>query len=1424
MSQDPEVDSDEDEHGGSSMSRRPPNILKEGEPYGHFSMAQCIDLFKSLSEDTEEGSERSAIRKCSGVEVFDNFEDQGIQQLMDSSLPVENDQMQQSDPMITEEMTGSMSQNLKEIYKSIVSIRGLISSGSVVKAWLQVSGLVKLTERICGMGIRRRNSQYDLNANEVEIRRRIWWLVLDLEVQISTLIGQPLNVSKRLLADMERPMLDELDESSKRLQSSKLDFREAALELLSKIPDDTQAVVESGDYNFLAEHLNMERFEQMQAKLPHAQPGTGGASKEYVTAVMGHRIEFLAFKMLLSCVLAVTSLKDDHGSTTNKGGEVGKDGLVTNGNESNSGVRQGNSHVKDITSCARKILDEFETWYQTQEVHGTKNWTTCLYAFSAAAILTIAVLRKGVCHDGHFHAISKVHTIFSSMAQQSPSSIMVNKVCTRIGALVGELKKLKLQTQARARKIKIEKQPAMGVKLDRVEEEKSPRTAEPSRKRRNSIFEAATDPEAKRKKMEGEFYPGGPTTGAEEKYGRRGSQPALFQRGGWPQGEHEAQVAANMQPYFQQGFGGPVSATFEEASPRGYWYDARWNEANAYPAGWWYPPLARPMPPFQLVDEVPYANQFAGMGEDMSFGYSHDGPGRRFQHSAGPYGSQSSEQAGLTELAPGWHEPLQGTMHAQSMASEAGFENAGPGGARAQQLSRQHSAAAYGDNTMAAQATYHTQGGNVFSQGMAQQQGMNPWSEAEDPSYLGYATMNFIQNLSQEPSNRPQVSRSWSGHAPSGAIIYGMKTMDDDYVFCGQHILWQVGQLCFLESRRMEQIDTWYVGRVFMRERAAAAKETSFAMYPPFDYFEHSRTCTIKQRKRDARFAALPDAYKAPLSSQQRAILDAPIASLVGDVQSGKLSPVDILRTYGKTTVLAHQRTNCATELLLPEAESWAKQGVDLQGPLAGIPVSLKDTVGVAGFDASVGYSRYCFKPWQEDGAMVKLLKRAGAVPHVKTACPITLLSFESTNAVWGVAKNPHNPKYSPGGSTGGESALLALNGSRIGIGSDVAGSVRTPAAWAGIYSLRCSTGRWPKTGFSTSMPGQEGIPSVYSPMARTLDDLTYFTRALIGMKAWEVDYSVHPIPWREHDLSAATSRPLRVGYIKSDDVVPPSPAIARGLDLTASALRAAGHQVVDISTASFPADATPAYGLQIASLLLCADGGKTFKSFFRTGETNDPGAAQIYFYMSLPRPIKYLWYLWTRYVKRDPLWAGILRYFHPMTALEQWKWVAKREAFRSTWFEWWNKPENDFDFILTAANATPALPHGAMHDAVSSCGYTFLFNLLDYSAGVIPVTKVDPAQDALPADFKATNGIMKGAYKHYDAQKMAGLPCAVQIVGRRLTEEKTLGCMAVVEEALRKQGTVYEHLDPENLPEEVWGDDWKRTGPSEPVQPGKIW
>jgi hypothetical protein len=222
----------------------------------------------------------------------------------------------------------------------------------------------------------------------------------------------------------------------------------------------------------------------------------------------------------------------------------------------------------------------------------------------------------------------------------------------------------------------------------------------------------------------------------------------------------------------------------------------------------------------------------------------------------------------------------------------------------------------------------------------------------------------------------------------------------------------------------------------------------------------------------------------------------------------------------------------------------------------------------------------------------------------------------------------------------------------------------------------------------------------------------------------------------------------------------------------------------------------SPYEALVLASQLLNADGCTTFRSPFRTGEHDDPGAAQMGLYMRLPRFVKYVHYLWVKYVKKDDIWAGLIRHWNPKSAEENWQLVSKREAYKVKWHDWWR--EQDMDFIITVPNATPAVPHGGMKDAVSSCGYTFLFNLLDYPAGIIPVTHVNRTLDQLPPsfNFKNLNGVAKGAYKHYDAIAMEGLPVGVQVVGQRLQEEKVIALMARCEDALEKNGGKYQLLE----------------------------
>ncbi|TFK68528.1 amidase signature enzyme [Pluteus cervinus] len=557
-----------------------------------------------------------------------------------------------------------------------------------------------------------------------------------------------------------------------------------------------------------------------------------------------------------------------------------------------------------------------------------------------------------------------------------------------------------------------------------------------------------------------------------------------------------------------------------------------------------------------------------------------------------------------------------------------------------------------------------------------------------------------------------------------------------------------------------------------------------------FSYLAHRRQCKLKQEERLQRIASLPSLYHEHISSADNAILDLPISSLISAIQDGKTEPLTILRAYGKKALRAHAQTNCLTEIMIGTAEVWAQE-CNRQGPLAGVPVSLKDTVGVKGWDSCIGYSAWVGQPLAQDSALIRLLRDAGAVPFVKTNIPITLLSFESVSDVFGRTTNPHNSAYSPGGSTGGEAALLAYGGSRIGIGTDVAGSVRVPAHYSGIYTIKASVGRFLRNGNNTSIPGQEGVSAVYSPMARTLEDLETFWKGIFAMNPWKYDASVLPIPWRSVDLSA---KKLRWGILWDDGVVSPSPACKRALQIVVDTLTRDGHEVLPINPPS------PYEALKIGSQLILADGCQTVNGPIGLLESNDAGVHQLSVFFALPSFLRriYVWYI--KYIKRDALYADLLSSFNPSGSTffgsgsigvsEFWPLVAKKEAYKNKWFEYWD--EQDLDFILTVPNAFPACPHRGMRGGFTACGYTFLFNVLDYTAGVLPVTRVNSLLDARPHDFRPRNAIERSGYKDYDSLSMAGLPVGVQVVGRRLEEEKVLEGMKLIEDLLRKEGKAY--------------------------------
>ncbi|KAI0264592.1 amidase signature enzyme [Gloeopeniophorella convolvens] len=549
-----------------------------------------------------------------------------------------------------------------------------------------------------------------------------------------------------------------------------------------------------------------------------------------------------------------------------------------------------------------------------------------------------------------------------------------------------------------------------------------------------------------------------------------------------------------------------------------------------------------------------------------------------------------------------------------------------------------------------------------------------------------------------------------------------------------------------------------------------------------FSYWAHWRACRTKQTERKDRINSLPEQYQAALTPRDSDILDKDVASLVADIQQRLVDPEHVLLAYSKKALQAHKETNCLTEVMISEAQGWARD-CDKSGPLAGVPVSLKDTVGVAGFASCIGFSSPLWMtPFQTDAAIVKLLRDAGAYPFVKTNVPTTLLSFESSSDVWGRTTNPYSKKHSPGGSTGGEAALLAFGGSRLGLGTDVAGSVRVPAHYSGIYTIKASMHRFLKAGNNTPMVGQEGVPPVYSPMTRTLEDLETFWRAVISMKPWEYDPSCVPIPWRAVELP----KKLKVGVLWDDGVVAPSPACKRALEAAVNALYADGHDVIKINPPS------PFEALKIGSQLM-TNALLTATSFIRWCESNDPGVAAGLLGLRLPRIITKLRAWFYRYVMRDALYADLVEGWHAQDGQQFYALIGQREAYRTRWFDFWQA--HGLDFVLAVPSALPAMRHAGSARQWKACGYTFLFNVLDYSAGVMPVTRVDRALDVLSPAFRPRNKVEADAYKGYDADDMHGLPVGVQIVGRRLEEEKVLEGMKLLTRLLKAQGIAYEHL-----------------------------
>ena len=152
----------------------------------------------------------------------------------------------------------------------------------------------------------------------------------------------------------------------------------------------------------------------------------------------------------------------------------------------------------------------------------------------------------------------------------------------------------------------------------------------------------------------------------------------------------------------------------------------------------------------------------------------------------------------------------------------------------------------------------------------------------------------------------------------------------------------------------------------------------------------------------------------------------------------------------------------------------------------------------------------------KEHSIITEVLLRAGAVPLVRTNVPQTLMRAETDNHIYGRTVNPYNRGFTPGGSSGGEGALVGMHGSPLGLGTDIGGSVRIPAAFNGLWGMRTSTHRIPYEGTANSFMGQHTIYSVIGPLTHSHSGIVTFFKAVLEQKPWELDPNTLPMPFNQ--------------------------------------------------------------------------------------------------------------------------------------------------------------------------------------------------------------------------------------------------------------------------------------------------------------------
>jgi len=289
--------------------------------------------------------------------------------------------------------------------------------------------------------------------------------------------------------------------------------------------------------------------------------------------------------------------------------------------------------------------------------------------------------------------------------------------------------------------------------------------------------------------------------------------------------------------------------------------------------------------------------------------------------------------------------------------------------------------------------------------------------------------------------------------------------------------------------------------------------------------------------------------------------------ALAAMVRAGQVQPTELVELYLRRIEQLDPRLN-AFRVVRGEQAMAEAETVDRSGPLAGVPIAVKDDAAVSGEVATRG-TRSFGPPATADSEMVRRLRAAGAIPIGITNVPELMIFPWTATTANGVTRNPWNPERTPGGSSGGSASAVAAGMVAAATGADGGGSIRIPAASCGLVGMKPSRGR------VSSQPGGAGWLglSTYGGLARTVADSALLLDVMHGALPADTDRAPE---FSGSYVQAAATEPGRLRIAVSRKLPPGLlgrvSADQRGAwERTAALLSAAGHEVVDRN---------PAYGL----------------------------------------------------------------------------------------------------------------------------------------------------------------------------------------------------------------------------------------------------